>query len=444
MPPTPTPLRRPVTRAAVPLAIAAVTVSLLVAPTASAAPARTAPATNPVAALAPAAVSSAAAEARVARLLPSRLRNRALGSLVGLHVADAGTGRAIYGSRSTQPLMPASTMKIVTATTALMTLGPNARFVTRTVVGSGPQNLVLVGGGDPRLSSADLRRLATRTARAWRATAATGAVRVTLDDTLFPAPSAAPGWGSTYQPGVVSPVRSLNRDGRHTWDNADDAARYFVARLNRAGLKATYRGRAAADPGATALASVRSQQLKVDIRWMLKMSDNDVAEILFRQVALATGQPATWAGASRAAVTVLESLGIATDGLVLVDGSGASRRARLTPYALTEVLRLSVTGEHPELDPIYADGGLPVAGVDGTLTTRLGRYNTAPSRCAAGRVMAKTGTLTGVISLAGVAQGADGRPKVFAVLVNRQPSSVAKLTTRRAVDGLAATVTGCW
>ena len=66
---------------------------------------------------------------------------------------------------------------------------------------------------------------------------------------------------------------------------------------------------------------------------------------------------------------------------------------------------------------------------------------TNPTRCAAGLIEAKTGSLSGVIALSGFARGADGNVKLFSFLLNKVPST---LTTRRAVDRLAATITGCW
>ena len=84
---------------------------------------------------------------------------------------------------------------------------------------------------------------------------------------------------------------------------------------------------------------------------------------------------------------------------------------------------------------------MAVAGVSGTLAPDYLRYVTAPTRCAAGLIEAKTGSLSGVIALSGLARGADGRLKAFSFLLNRVSST---LRTRRAVDRLATTVTGCW
>lgn len=89
---------------------------------------------------------------------------------------------------------------------------------------------------------------------------------------------------------------------------------------------------------------------------------------------------------------------------------------------------------------LRSGGGLPVAGRTGTLKASYGRFTTAASRCAVGKVHAKTGSLGDVVSLAGWTVGADGRVKTFAFVVNGRSSTLA---LRQNVDMLAATVTGC-
>jgi len=121
------------------------------------------------------------------------------------------------------------------------------------------------------------------------------------------------------------------------------------------------------------------------------------------------------------------------------DGSGLSRADRLRPSELVAVLRTAFDAAHPNLASLQ--DSLPVAGVTGTLAPDYLRYVTSPTRCAAGLVEAKTGSLRGVITLSGFARGADGRLKAFSFLLNQVPST---LGTRRAVDRLATTVTGCW
>jgi D-alanyl-D-alanine carboxypeptidase/D-alanyl-D-alanine-endopeptidase (penicillin-binding protein 4) len=122
--------------------------------------------------------------------------------------------------------------------------------------------------------------------------------------------------------------------------------------------------------------------------------------------------------------------------LRLVDGSGLSGRNRLTAASLTHVLDIAL-GD-PRLDALI--DGLPVAGRSGTLTNR---FAAPPASCARGDVAAKTGSLTGVSTLAGVTEGADGQWRSFAIMVNQRPSAYPPSATSLAIDTLAAVVHGC-
>ncbi|MFM8896197.1 MAG: D-alanyl-D-alanine carboxypeptidase [Actinomycetales bacterium] len=98
----------------------------------------------------------------------------------------------------------------------------------------------------------------------------------------------------------------------------------------------------------------------------------------------------------------------------------------------------------PRFTAMYGPRAMPIAGRSGTLDDRYGRYTTKPSRCARGKIRAKTGTLFDTIGLTGVTTARDGQEKAFAILVNHRPQRVSRLTTRRAVDALAATINCCW
>ena len=91
-----------------------------------------------------------------------------LGGITGVCVADMGTGTILEELEGGLALPPASVAKVVTAIYARAALGPGFRFETR-VVATGPVvggivqgDLVLAGGGDPRLVTDDLAELAAR------------------------------------------------------------------------------------------------------------------------------------------------------------------------------------------------------------------------------------------------------------------------------------------
>ena len=380
------------------------------------------------------------ADQRTHDRLATRSADSRLGpDLAGL-VADLETGQTVWSSHRAERQLPASNVKLLTAVNALEAFGPDHRFATTVVAGATSHRVVLVGSGDPSLSRGDLRRLATQTVAA-AAAAGTDWVRVDVDDSLFPDPRPARGWRSEYLISEVSPVRALVVDQHRRWDTSLDAGRVFADLLERKGLDVRRSvTRVTAPVGSPTIGAVSGDDLAATVADMVRTSDNDVAEGLHRLVALQTGFRPTWAGAAAAQVAGLARLGVTLTPGTVYDGSGLSRADRLTPRDLVAVLRAAFDPAHPRLTSLR-QGSLAVAGVSGTLAPDYRRYVTAPTRCAAGLIQAKTGSLRGVVALSGLARGADGRLKVFSFLLNHVPST---LVTRRAVDRLATTVTGCW
>ena len=398
-----------------------------------------------LAALAPA--TSAAAEELPLSATDQRVHDRLevrsgasrLGPDLAGMVLDAETGQEIWSRTPRERQLPASTVKIVTAVNALETFGPAHRFTTRVTTGATPRRVVLVGGGDPTLARADLRRLARATAAAAAAQGLTW-LRVDVDDTLFPAPTHASGWQWAYTIRDVSPVRALVVDQHRAWDTSMHAGRVFATILARQGVEVRSVTRRARPAEATVVAEVLGDDLAAQVAMMLRTSDNDVAEMLHRMVAVQTGFTPTWEGAAQAQLAGLARVSVTIAPGSLYDGSGLSRRNRLRPTEVAAVLRAAFDQAHPNLAGLQR-GSLAVAGVSGTLGPDYLRYVTNPTRCAIGLIEAKTGSLSGAIALSGLAVGADGRVKVFSFLLNGVPST---LTTRRAVDRLASTITGCW
>jgi D-alanyl-D-alanine carboxypeptidase/D-alanyl-D-alanine-endopeptidase (penicillin-binding protein 4) len=349
---------------------------------------------------------------------------------------------------------PASTLKLLTTTAALETLGPSHTFAT-TVVSDAPGRIVLVGGGDPLLASrpagrtayphlADVVTLARTTAEVLEESGRTR-VRLGYDPSLFSGPEVSPHWPASYiSEGVVSPVSALWVDeGRPADDGlgrVDDpsaaAATAFATALDHAGVEVVGlpQERAAA-PDAAELARVTSPPLSQIVEHTLELSDNEAAEVLLRHVGLATGDEGSFAAGSRGALEVLDTLGIPTDGARQYDGSGLSRDDLLDPDTLSALLQTAAAVGHPELRAVVT--GLPVAGFNGSLAERfegeeLGR----------GAVRAKTGTLSGVSGLAGTVTDRDGNPMVFALLADRV-ELVDTLDARDALDAVTSALAGC-
>jgi len=383
-------------------------------------------------------VSAASADHRIATKLAGRVHASALGSDVALRVFDPATGATVYSHQGAVAQLPASNMKLVTALTSLTVLGPATRFPTTVMAGSKAGHVVLVGGGDPLLTATNLRTLAARTVSGLASRASThqapAHVTLALDDHLFVKPTRARGWTSSYGLGDISPVRALGVHGVASSDTSVAAERTFAAALAARGVRVTYTGRTATYT-ATRIAVLAGHRVDTDVHQMLRNSDNQVAETLFRQVALATERTATWSGGAAAARAVLEQDGVPLAHVALVDGSGLSRANRLTNAAVIMILRRATVSPPARLAVLVPS--LPTSGRTGTLR---GRFVTPASRCAVGLVHAKTGFVNGVVALSGVARGADGKPRLFSIIVNH---AAAVTATQHAVDALAATITGC-
>ncbi|MFJ4524447.1 D-alanyl-D-alanine carboxypeptidase/D-alanyl-D-alanine-endopeptidase [Streptomyces sp. NPDC088810] len=358
-------------------------------------------------------------------------------------VVDVTTGAQLYGADAGQALTPASTTKIATAVAALSALGPDHRLTTRTALEPDTRELVLVGGGDPTLTAhtradgwASLRALAADTAEAL---GRRGIHKITLsyDTTLFTGPALHPIGVNDN----LAPVSALTADEGRTdgsasgpvtrvGDPAADATARFAGFLKDAGITTTSPGPSKASTRAENLATVSSPPLSALVERMLTNSDNDIAEALARHTALAGGQPASFDGGAEAIATQLRKLGLPMAGAAFHDGSGLDRDDRLTADLLTALLVKAGDPHRPGLRPVLT--GLPVAGFTGTLSTRY-------TDGAAGVVRAKTGTLTGVNTLAGTVVDANGRLLAFAFLASDTTNA---LEAQAALDKAATALAG--
>jgi D-alanyl-D-alanine carboxypeptidase/D-alanyl-D-alanine-endopeptidase (penicillin-binding protein 4) len=385
----------------------------------------------------------------LAHVLDPLLANPVLGSRRTAVVVDVATGERLYGTGADEVQTPASTTKIVTAVAALTAPGPDHRIKTRTVLEPGTKEVVLVGGGDPTLTArkpadgwADLGTLADRTAAALK-DRHMDHVTLSYDVSLYTGPDVHPiGINENIAKVTALMVDEGRSDGTTSGpagrapDPAADAARKFADLLHDRGIRTTSPGISKATSRSQALASVSSPPLSALVERMLTNSDNDIAEALARQVALATGEEPSFDGDAKAIRAQLKKLGLPLSGARFADGSGLNRADKLSAGLLAALLAEAGDPARPEFRPVLT--GLPVAGFTGTLSTR---YADAPT--ATGVVRAKTGTLTGVNTLAGTVVDKDGRLLAFAFLTSDEANPPNPLEARAALDHTATALAAC-
>jgi serine-type D-Ala-D-Ala carboxypeptidase/endopeptidase (penicillin-binding protein 4) len=375
---------------------------------------------------------------------------------IGGVVLDPASGTALWQRDPGRALTPGSTGKILTAAAALLTLNPTDVMVTRVVAGPDPGTVVLIGGGDPTLTALppgqtgvypDPSRLTDLADQVRRAVPGP-ITRILVDTSLYQGPALAPGWlPSDVAAGYAAPIVSLMLDGARADPRLPDGPRVadpaMTAARALAGLLDVDPRRISAGtaaPDAAKLAAVNSAPIAELVEHALRTSDNALAEILARQVALGRKAEPSFAGASEQVLAALGQAGFDTSGAQMVDGSGLSTQDRVPPRLLGAVLAAAAApADGPRdtefLRPVLS--GLPVAGGDGTLEDRYAPDGNASA--GRGVVRAKTGTLTGVNSLAGVVTDADGRLLVFALMANGDNAAAV----RPRMDAFAAALSGC-
>ena len=349
-------------------------------------------------------------------------------------------GRSVFSHQVDLPVAPASNMKLVTAQVALDVLGSGYRFTTK-VVGPTVQgdtlagNLTLVGGGDPVLGTAgyaahfaEKPSVVTPLEQLADAIAAKGIKHVTGsivgDESRYDSARDVPGWPARYlAQNQLGPLSALTVNGgltafpqTLTEANRTDvtatanpplfAAQTFTDLLAAKGVQVDGSPQVGNAPAATGVvASVRSQPLTAIVQHMLTESDNQVAEMLVKELGHAKGSGGTTAAGVAVLKGDLGNLGVPTAGVAIHDGSGLDPDDRITCATITRLLERS--GEHSAVG-----NGLAVAGKSGTLADR---FTGPPVR---GRIRAKTGTLNDVTALSGFADGVHGPSLTFAYVAN--------------------------
>ncbi len=330
-------------------------------------------------------------------------------------LVDTKTGEVVFERNSTQARKPASVIKLLSATSVLSYIEAQKVFNTNIYLGTDPGTIVINGEFDPwisliqsqaeKMGRTSLPRLGFNTINRYKEITGKKAKRLKILYTgLFP----------------------------------QDLVN-FQAFLKKRGIRTTAEritpdeaGMQSADP----LVLSVSPTLDTMVKWTLTWSDNVLAEKLARLAAFTSGEAFNDEGIAVTFHTVLTNFGIDPDKIEVSDGSGLSKQNRVTAKAIADLL-MKIRNE-PKYASIY--DGLPIGGVSGTLQNRF--LTTAPQ--AVGLVHAKTGTLSGTISLAGYVDSED-RQYIFVAIADKIPrrysaSERARDTLDRILGKIAAPI----
>ncbi len=365
---------------------------------------------------------------------------------------DASGPIPVAAVNPTQSFAPASTMKIITSSAALLTVGPDFRFTTRVETGADitvtngvlPGPAYLIGSGDPLLATrafsrrylegngTPLERLAANIRRSGVRSISGGIV---VDESLFDTKRMGPQWKSDYafECGPLSAVatnqgRAGNSEARNVASPAIAAGQRLAIALRRVGVTVHGSIRRGNDvPGGTTIGEVKSKPLSAILGFMNPSSNNFTAETLTKDVGAYGAGHGTTAAGTAYAEKVLKEHGALAPGDNLVDGSGLSHANRLSASTLTTMLGEATT------NPEWGDALIQslARGGEGTLIHRL------RDPAVRSRLRAKTGYINGVASLAGIVTSTSGARYAFAFLINDRDIASAQRTMDSAVRLLA-------
>lgn len=324
-----------------------------------------------------------------------------------VYVYDLTDGKSIYEFGKKQRMRPASTQKIITSVVALSELGTEHQHRT-TLYTYGKQKgktltggICVRGGFDAHLGAGDVNRMVEALLRK-------GIKRIEgpllLDLSFKDTLEAGEGWCWDDKNPAMTPL---------LYNGKDRFAQEFRKALNRKGITLTGSVRLGKVPAEAVARHTCSHSILQTLTPMMKESENQMAESMFYQLAAKNGK--LWAEAEEAEKIIKnfinQKLQLDATHYQIADGSGLSPYNYATTELLVAFLQYAYNDKVLR-QPFIAS--LPVAGLDGTLKKRL--VGTSSER----NIRAKTGTLTGVSSLAGYATAANGHLLCFAIIMQGQ------------------------
>ena len=333
---------------------------------------------------------------------------------IGIKVVAVETGEVIYEKNSHKLHHPASTTKLFTAATALAKLGSDYQFETTLytdpiVKGAVVGNIYLKGRADPLLQPQDIVKLADPLLQMGVKSIQDNIV---VDETYLDAIWEGPGWMWDDRQLWISAlsIREVEPDA-NKMSRALACGHLLKTALMEKGVNVmgdVVPGTVASD--AHRVSKHLSPPLADILKLMNKPSDNWTAELLFKTIgAEVIGEPGTWKKGRDVVTGFLAEIMDEPPVHRFVDGSGLSRYNLLNAELLTKLLVYMY--HNFELMPEFL-ASLPIAGVDGTLKSRM-------QGMSAEKVLrAKTGTLSGVSALAGYTVTADDEMFAFGILIS--------------------------
>jgi D-alanyl-D-alanine carboxypeptidase/D-alanyl-D-alanine-endopeptidase (penicillin-binding protein 4) len=323
---------------------------------------------------------------------------------LGLMVYDLSADSVLYSYGGKQTLRPASTMKLLTSVTALDLLGSGYAYRTNLYYkGTIAQGVLsgdvwLVGGMDPLFDETDMRVFAETLHRVGVDTIRG---RIMQDVSFKEEQLLGEGWCWDDDNPQLTPLLISRKD---------EFASQFKDELMKCGVfvdAPVSTGRLPKDKDVLLVCS-RSHALREVLEPMMKESDNLYAESMFYQIAASTGKrPAEAAHARQLIKQLLTRAGVSGVQYRIADGSGLSLYNYVTPELMVRLLRYAYL-KRDVMAALYP--ALPVAGVDGTLKKRMMKG------FAFENVHAKTGTVSGISSLAGYCRAANQHFLAFCII----------------------------
>ncbi len=323
-------------------------------------------------------------------------------SQLGLMVWDLEDDSCIYRYNERQLMRPASTMKLVTAITALDKLGSGYSFKTQLKYTGKIEDGVLngdiycIGGMDPLFNADDMTAFVT-SMREMGIDTIRG--NIYADKSMKDSDPYGEGWCWDDDNPKLSPLLIGKKDNFMS---------RFVDRLKESGVICSTFSKEQTCPAGAFTICTRFHTISQVLTKMMKESDNLFAECMYYQIAASTGnKPATAKHAREVERQLIRKIGLDPSRYKYADGSGLSLYNYVSAEMLTQLLRYAYQDENIFM-ALYPS--LAIAGVDGTLKSRMNGSYTQ------GNVHAKTGTLTCIISLAGYCTAANGHRLCFTIL----------------------------